>query len=60
MVDVNFVMTELDCAELLVAEGSKKFITVLTGQDRRTNVGLGPHSQVWRTKATLEIAGHSH
>ena len=48
VVDVNFVMTELDCAELLVAEGSKKFITVLTGQDRRTNVGLGPHSQVWQ------------
>ena len=46
IVDSSFVMTELDCAKQLVAEGSKRYITVLVGQDRRTDVGLARESQV--------------
>jgi len=58
VVDTTFVMTELDCAELLVAEGSRRFITVLVGQDRRTNVGLSPHSQVRRV-VSLKVTANS-
>ena len=46
IVHTSFVMTELDCAKQLVAEGSKRYITVLVGQDRRTDVGLARESQV--------------
>ena len=38
VVDASFVMTVLDCAEILVAEGTNRFITVLVGQDRKTEV----------------------
>ena len=54
IVDNSFVLTELDCANQLVAEGSEKFITVLVGQDRRTNVGLARESQVNKVKSEEE------
>ena len=41
--DENFVMTDLECARSLVTSGI--YITVLVGQERRTNVGFSPHSQ---------------
>ena len=57
VVDQSFIMTELDCAKLLVAGGSDRFITVLVGQERRTEVGLGPHSQVSRVVRLQVTAG---
>ena len=58
VVDRSFILTELDCAKLLVAGGSRSFITVLVGQDRRTEVGLGPHSQVSRV-ISLKVTANS-
>ena len=57
VVDRSFIMTELDCAKLLVAGGSSRFITVLVGQDRKTEVGLGPHSQLSRVVRLQVTAG---
>ena len=39
-------MTDLECARSLVTSGI--YISVLVGQDRRTNVGFSPQSQVRR------------
>ena len=58
VVDRSFILTELACAQLLVAGGTQSFITVLVGQDRRTEVGLGPHSQVGRV-VSLKVTANS-
>ena len=57
VLDRSFIITELACAKLLVAAGPSRFITVLVGQDRRTEVGLGPHSQVSRVVRLQVTAG---
>ena len=47
-----FVLTDLSCAKMVVQAGS--FITVLVGQEKRTNVGLGPYSQL-RIVVSLKV-----
>ena len=54
--DENFVMTELFCALALLGSGS--YITVLVGQERRTNVGFSPHSQVRRV-VSLKVTSNT-
>merc|ERR1719158_1799446 len=42
----TFVLTDLSCAQMVIAAG--KFITVLVGQEKRTSVGFSPYSQIRR------------
>jgi len=50
-----FVLTDLSCAQMMIAAG--RFITVLVGQERRTNVGLAPYSQIRKVTSLKVVQG---
>jgi len=52
----TFVLTDLSCAQLMIAAG--RFITVLVGQEKRTSVGLSPYSQI-RKVTSLKVVQDS-
>merc|ERR1719427_1074352 len=51
----TFVLTDLSCAQMVIAAG--RFITVLVGQEKRTSVGLSPYSQIRKVTSLKVVQG---